>query len=171
MDDAKDDVLGSIGEAFGAGRTAVPGSSRQPLKAPTGSPSADPSNAQVSATLRQKHPASESSDALEDQARAAMLAAAAAILEPWLYMNLPRVVEQRLNALLNVRLDQALNAAVDQQLGPEIRKQIAVLGEKLETVLNERVAVSLREKLEPAVIQQIAAVEERIERGLNAAVA
>src|SRR6185503_3340871 len=67
----------------------------------------------MGATFRLERRTLQPTENVEDLARNAMLAAAGAIIQPWLNQNFPRLIEQRLSALLKEHVEQV--AAVLRQ--------------------------------------------------------
>src|SRR6185503_8628017 len=109
---------------------------------PSRSQRADTDVFTMGATFKLRSGATQPEQTLEEHARSAMLAAAAAIIQPWLYKNFPRIIEQRLSAQLKERV------------------------EPIAAALNQQVADTINQRLEPAVGQRVAAAEEGLATAL-----
>src|SRR6185436_13565705 len=121
----------------------------------------------MGATFKLRSGATQPEQTLEEHARSAMLAAAAAIIQPWLYKNFPRIIEQRLSAQLKERvepiaaaLNQQVADTINQRLEPAVGQRVAAAEEGLATALIQQVADAVSRQLEPAVSKHIAALEQ-----------
>ena len=89
-------------------------------------------------------------DPLEEQARAAMRAAADSIIQPWLYKSFPRIIEQRLGTLVNERVEPMV-AALQQQVVDAVMQWLApvlaAMESNLATAVSQQIAVGINQQV------------------------
>jgi hypothetical protein len=116
----------------------------------------------------------QAADTLEEHARAAMVAAADAVIQPWLYKHLPRIIEERLSALLKDRTEEmteALKQLVADALGQRLEPVLKQSEKRNEAALAQQVGDTVNQRLGPLLSKHVAAVEERLAIALSVRVA
>jgi uncharacterized membrane protein YheB (UPF0754 family) len=149
-----------------------------PPPAPSDTPSRVPRQPDMSifkmgGTLRHGSRGAPHADSLDD-VRRAIRAAADAIIQPWLYTQFPRIIEQRLSTALKDRVEQMAAAVkddvtdeVNQRLGAALKQAVVTIEKGLATTVTRQMADTLNQRLEPAVHKHVAAIEERLVNALN----
>ena len=118
--------------------------------------------------------APQAADTLEEHARAAMVAAADAVIQPWLHKHLPRIIEERLSALLKDRTEEmteALKQLVADELGQRLEPVLKQAEKRNAAALAQQVGDTVNQRLGPLLSKHVAAVEERLAIALSVRVA
>ena len=126
------------------------------------------------ALQRPDPPSQRPAENLDEIVRSAMMAAADAVIQPWLYKHFPRIVEQQINTLLNERVEQMAGATqqqvtdeVNQRLGAALKQSVAAIEKGLAANVSRQVAEALNQRLEAAVSKHVAGIEARMASTLN----
>ena len=109
----------------------------------------------------------------DDQARAAVGAAAEPIIRSWLDANLHRMIEQQLASLVQQRVDQSVAATVDQRIHQTVETNLGpYIEDRVGAHVDARLAAAVEEKVTAAVKQQVAnAVNQQISQAVSQQVA
>jgi hypothetical protein len=178
-DPTLEEILAGIDKARTADAKGFPPSpSRARSDTPLRAPKTDTPAFKFGTPPRLDPPPARPTETMDEVVRSAMLAAADAILQPWLYKHFPRIVEQQMSALLNERVEQMATATqqqvtdeVNQRLGAALKHSVAAIEKGLATSISRQIADALNQRLDAAVNKHVAAIEARMASALGHRVA
>lgn len=115
----------------------------------------------VSAESEQTDEATEP-QSIEQQVRAAMIAAASAVMEPWLEANFGRTVERCLGGRLQKIASEVISNRLLQEVPPIVAEKVGAMEKRIGAAVMQTIAHGIEEALEPALGHQLVALETRI---------
>jgi hypothetical protein len=115
-----------------------------------------------SAAERQAAPAACGFPELEDQVRAALTAAAAAVIHPWLEANFGHAIQRHLAGSLQPLVNQLISVRMQNEVPAVVSAQIGAMEKRVGAAVTQKVGAAVEQALDPALSQQIVALESRM---------
>lgn len=120
----------------------------------------------VSAKPERKDDAAEP-QSIELQVRAAMIAAAKAVMEPWLEANFGETVERCLSGRLQRVAGELISKRLLQEIPPIVAEKVSAMEKRIGAAVMQTIAHGIEDALEPALGHQLVALETRMTDALG----